>query len=86
MTSGSAAVGSSSAYRCLARQFQDAQLLAGRKPRPTFPSRFPLLRLDHIFVSEGFGVTASEIQTNLLARQASDHLPLTVELDLHRSP
>ncbi|MBB3317600.1 endonuclease/exonuclease/phosphatase family metal-dependent hydrolase [Rhizobium sp. BK181] len=79
------AVGSSAAYRHLAQHFQDAQLMAPRKPRPTFPSRFPLLRLDHIFVSEGFGVTASEIQTNLLARQASDHLPLMVELDLQRS-
>jgi len=79
------AVGSSSAYRRMAQHFQDAQLLAGRKPRPTFPSRFPVLRLDHIFVSEGFGVTAAEIPTNPLTRQASDHLPLTVELNLHGS-
>ncbi|RDJ03850.1 endonuclease/exonuclease/phosphatase family protein [Rhizobium grahamii] len=77
------AVASSSVYRRLAQRFKDAQLLAGRKPRPTFPSRFPILRLDHIFVSKEFGIAASDISIDRLARRASDHLPLMVELDLH---
>jgi endonuclease/exonuclease/phosphatase family metal-dependent hydrolase len=74
------AIPSSPAYKALARQFRDAQLLAGGKPRPTFPSRFPVLRLDHVFVSEGLGVNSATVVGDPLSRRASDHLPLLVTL------
>jgi endonuclease/exonuclease/phosphatase family metal-dependent hydrolase len=75
------AIPSSSAYKALARQFRDAQLLAGARPRPTFPSRFPILRLDHVFVSEGLGVRSVTVVGDPLSRRASDHLPLLVTLE-----
>jgi endonuclease/exonuclease/phosphatase family metal-dependent hydrolase len=71
----------SPAYRTLARQFRDAQLLAGGKPRPTYPSRLPVLRIDHVFVSEGLGVRRVTAIADPLARRASDHLPLLAEIE-----
>lgn len=71
----------SPAYRMLARQFRDVQLLAGGKPRPTYPSRLPVLRIDHVFVSEGLGVRRVAALADPLARRASDHLPLLAEIE-----
>lgn len=71
---------SSVAYKRLSTRFRDAQLLTATKPRPTFPSRYPLLRIDHVFVSREIRVTSSSIVFDLLARRASDHLPLLVNL------
>lgn len=48
--------------------------------RGTFPSRFPLVRLDHIFVSPGLDVVRVEVCSGRLTRIASDHLPLLAEL------
>ncbi|WP_418335927.1 endonuclease/exonuclease/phosphatase family protein [Rhizobium gallicum] len=70
------AVPSSPAYKMLARHFRDTQLLAARRPRPTYPSRLPILRIDHIFVSDGIGVTSATVTATPLVRRASDHLPL----------
>lgn len=75
------AIPSSPAYKSIARQFRDVQLLTSPRAARTFPSRFPLLRLDHIFVSEGTGVTGSRVISTPLARQASDHLPLLAEVN-----
>jgi len=71
----------SPAYRMLARQFRDAQLLAGGKPRPTYPSRLPVLRIDHVFLSEGLGARRVTALADPLARRASDHLPLLAEIE-----
>ena len=71
----------SPAYRMLARQFRDTQLLTGGKPRPTYPSRLPVLRIDHLFVSEGLGVRHVAPISDPLARRASDHLPLLAEIE-----
>lgn len=60
-------------YRRLADTLRDAQ---GRRARSTFPSLFPMLRLDHIFVGFGLTVTHAEVSRGLLARMASDHRPL----------
>ncbi len=51
-----------------------------RHLRGTFPSRFPLVRLDHIFVSPGLDVVRVEVSSGRLTRMASDHLPLLAEL------
>lgn len=71
----------SAAYKLVARHFRDAPLDAETKPRPTFPSRLPLLRIDHIFVGEGIGVARCEVHNSALARVASDHLPIVAELE-----
>ncbi|MEO3384646.1 endonuclease/exonuclease/phosphatase family protein [Mesorhizobium sp. CAU 1741] len=74
------AVPSSLAYRNIARGWRDAQAKAVERPSATFPSRFPLLRLDHIFVGNGVEVMSAQVCTSLLARSASDHLPVVATI------
>ena len=69
----------------LTERLPDAQRdmqLSGRRPRtsPTFPSRFPMLRIDHLFVSPGVEVLDVTAPNGPLARAASDHLPLVADL------
>lgn len=72
----------SATYRILNAAMKDAQ--AGRKAVPisTFPSNFPFMRIDHVFISGGITVTRVESPFDPLTRVASDHLPLIVELTL----
>jgi endonuclease/exonuclease/phosphatase family metal-dependent hydrolase len=44
--------------------------------RATFPARFPVLRLDHIFTNRRAKIVRYEVIDTPLARSASDHLPL----------
>jgi len=44
--------------------------------RATFPARFPVLRLDHIFTNRRAKIIRYEVIDTPLARSASDHLPL----------
>ncbi|WP_373322736.1 endonuclease/exonuclease/phosphatase family protein [Methylorubrum aminovorans] len=77
------ATGWSRAYRRLSRRLTDARRLTGaRRWRggASFPSRFPLLRIDHVFVSERVAVERIAVVDNALARQASDHLPVLAEI------
>jgi endonuclease/exonuclease/phosphatase family metal-dependent hydrolase len=67
--------------RWLRRQLVDVAREA-RNEAPTFPSFFPLLRLDHVYVSAAFRVVACEVVRSPLTRRASDHLPVLVELEL----
>ena len=77
------AVPSSPTCRKLGRQLIDAQIEArNHRPQRTFSSRFPSLRLDHIFISSGLEVSGIEVSNSELARVASDHLPLLAELRL----
>ncbi|CDZ25858.1 endonuclease/exonuclease/phosphatase family protein [Neorhizobium galegae] len=69
-------------YKTVAGQMADAPLLSGTKPRATFPSRFPLLRIDHVFVSSEVTPIASQVVSTPLSRRASDHLPLLVTVEL----
>jgi endonuclease/exonuclease/phosphatase family metal-dependent hydrolase len=72
-------------YRRLSARLGDAQLALGpRRALPTFPSRLPMLRLDHIFVSRSVTVRNVEIVRTGLTRVASDHLPLVVDVELSR--
>jgi endonuclease/exonuclease/phosphatase family metal-dependent hydrolase len=68
------------AYRALARSLKDAQRLAPQAPLATFPAIRPFLRIDHIFLSPGLAVTRAEVPRDALARRASDHLPLIVDI------
>lgn len=66
------------------QKLTDAQLLLHGKSRPrrTWPSISPFLRLDHVFVSKGIGIRACRVPRSLDAKMASDHLPLLVEAQL----
>lgn len=71
-------------FRRLQGRLRDAQLsAAGHRPRATFSSVKPLLRIDHVFVSRHFTIGAIERPDTPTAVMASDHLPLCVELTLH---
>ena len=77
------AIPSSRAYVRLAARLQDAQKLANSHRRqPTYPSRAPFLRLDHVFVSRSIQVLRTEVIRTPLARRASDHLPLAVDFQV----
>jgi endonuclease/exonuclease/phosphatase family metal-dependent hydrolase len=71
-------------YHRLRMRMNDAQTSGPghAKPRPTFPGRFPVFRIDHVFASHELGVRHTEVVTTPLARRASDHLPLLVDLEL----
>jgi endonuclease/exonuclease/phosphatase family metal-dependent hydrolase len=67
--------------RWLRRQLVDAAI-AARNEAPTFPSRFPVLRLDHCYVGASVRVVDVEVIRTPGVRRASDHLPVVVELEV----
>jgi endonuclease/exonuclease/phosphatase family metal-dependent hydrolase len=70
-------------YRSFATAMRDVQTAgAGGAAAPTFPSRRPLLRIDHIFVSPDIQVEHAAVLASPRARIASDHLPLVARLAL----
>jgi endonuclease/exonuclease/phosphatase family metal-dependent hydrolase len=70
-------------YKRFASRLMDARRLApGRPGAPTFPSRLPIMRLDHVFVSEGIAVGGVHAPDTALAKVASDHLPLVMDFSL----
>ncbi len=68
------------------RSFRSVLRDAAKNVKPsggaTFPSRFPLLRLDYIFVSADVKVLAVHAASTPLSRQASDHLPVIADLEI----
>ncbi|UFS69185.1 endonuclease/exonuclease/phosphatase family protein [Geomonas sp. RF6] len=77
------AVPGSGAYRRLTKGLRDAQReLQWQMPFGTWPVRFPMLRIDHLFISEGLAVRAVKVPRTPLTRVASDHLPLLVTVEL----
>jgi endonuclease/exonuclease/phosphatase family metal-dependent hydrolase len=67
--------------RWLRRELTDCALAVGNAA-PTFPARFPLLRLDHVYASSALAPRGARVVRSPLARAASDHLPVVVELEL----
>ena len=55
-------------------------LLPGAGPCRTFPTRFPSVAVDHIFVSAGLKPTKLSVQRTAVSRISSDHYPLLTEL------
>jgi endonuclease/exonuclease/phosphatase family metal-dependent hydrolase len=56
---------------------------AARLERPwTWPSRWPLLRLDRVYLSRAVRLVEARVDRSRESRAASDHLPLVVELDV----
>jgi endonuclease/exonuclease/phosphatase family metal-dependent hydrolase len=71
----------SRSYRMIASQLRDAQLSNSHgEPQPTFHTRAPVLRLDHVFVTKSVEVMNAAPVRNALTRVASDHFPLLAEL------
>lgn len=71
-------------YFRLARLLLDVQkgLRNPVKPRATFPTRLPMLRIDHMFVSHRFKIHAVRVPRTADTRLASDHLPIVADLEL----
>jgi endonuclease/exonuclease/phosphatase family metal-dependent hydrolase len=62
--------------RWMHKHFEETPSLA------TFPSRFPVFALDRLWVKPKSLLRKMEVHVSPLSRVASDHLPLTAELDL----
>jgi endonuclease/exonuclease/phosphatase family metal-dependent hydrolase len=76
------AVPRSRPYRMAAQRLGDAQRLSSqRRPAPTFPTRLPVLPLDHIFISAALKAVWTQTLRTAATRLASDHLPLMADLD-----
>ncbi len=58
--------------------------LGRSRPRRTFPSGFPVLALDRIWVSAPGAVVRTRAHRSPLAYLASDHLPLTAVIEFSR--
>lgn len=70
-------------YQTLTRNHADCQRQLGIRPTlKTFPSGFPAIRIDHVFVSPHIRVTGVQTPFSPLSRMASDHLPLVVDFEI----
>jgi endonuclease/exonuclease/phosphatase family metal-dependent hydrolase len=70
-------------YRTLNLHLHDVrELIRTTEPIRTFPTRFPLLAVDHIFVNRAVQPLTVNVHRSPLARIASDHFPLMAELVL----
>jgi endonuclease/exonuclease/phosphatase family metal-dependent hydrolase len=74
-------------YRQLCGRLRDAQVSLPKRTRwwrtvPTFPSRAPMLRIDHMFVSKSIVVEAVHAPGGALCKTASDHLPLVADFHI----
>jgi len=69
--------------RHLSEYLVDAQeITVGHRPKNTFFGRYPIARIDHIYVDSALQVRSTVVGDSALARMASDHLPLIVEIDM----
>jgi endonuclease/exonuclease/phosphatase family metal-dependent hydrolase len=74
---------SSTVYRTLTGRLHEAQETAlGHRSKNTFPGRYPVSRIDHIFCSREFKTLKVEVPRTHLTRLASDHLPIVAEISL----
>ncbi|MEE4359724.1 MAG: endonuclease/exonuclease/phosphatase family protein [Desulfococcaceae bacterium] len=68
-------------YRKMTAHVRDVQMqVPHQKAKPTFYSHYPLLRLDHIFISDHFRTEKVLVPDDKETRRVSDHLPLYCEL------
>jgi endonuclease/exonuclease/phosphatase family metal-dependent hydrolase len=65
--------------RALSARFRD--VAKKERPRCTFPSWRPMLRLDRVY-SQALEAVGARTDRSPLARAASDHLPVIVDLDV----
>lgn len=70
-------------YQAIVRHLADAQRQIGQRPSiKTFPSGFPAIRIDHVFVTPDIRITGVRAPFSPLSRMASDHLPLVVDFEV----
>jgi endonuclease/exonuclease/phosphatase family metal-dependent hydrolase len=70
-------------YRTLNRHLREVrELVQATGPMRTFPTRFPVLAVDHIFVNRAVQPVSVTAHRSPLARIASDHFPLMAEFIL----
>jgi endonuclease/exonuclease/phosphatase family metal-dependent hydrolase len=75
------ALPSSAVCRRLGRLLTDVQVeVNAHRPKATFFTRFPSLRIDHIYVDRETEVLHVEVPNSALTRLASDHLPLIANI------
>lgn len=73
----------SAVYRRFREMLLDAQhCLTGSRPFNTWPTVYPLIRIDHAFISSEIKVRNIQAPRTRLTRLASDHLPLIVEISI----
>ena len=71
----------SPAYRLIARELQDVRtLVASRFSFRTYPTKFPALAVDHIFITRALRALRMHVHRDAVARVASDHFPLVADL------
>jgi endonuclease/exonuclease/phosphatase family metal-dependent hydrolase len=71
----------------LMQLFRCAQVEANdHQPQPTFASILPLRRIDYVLLSRHFSVQKVCVPKNHATAVASDHLPLCVQVFMHRDP
>jgi endonuclease/exonuclease/phosphatase family metal-dependent hydrolase len=68
-------------YRALSQTLLPAAPPTFRRRTATFPSRFPVLALDHIFGNHRIAWRNARTLNGPLPRAASDHLPLLAEFE-----
>jgi endonuclease/exonuclease/phosphatase family metal-dependent hydrolase len=67
----------------LRKRFDDVQAkLAKHIPLNTFCGRYPIIRIDYIFIDRSMKVLEVDVPDSELVQVASDHLPLIAELEL----
>ena len=70
-------------YRALTRYLRDVrELVQATRPIRTFPTWFPALAVDHIFVNAALHPVSLTVHRSPAARIASDHFPLVAEVTL----
>jgi endonuclease/exonuclease/phosphatase family metal-dependent hydrolase len=67
-------------HRAMRLRMVDAREAPHASWRGTFPSWFPILRLDHIFASAEVELVSTDVPFSKRTRVASDHLPLVAHL------
>lgn len=72
----------SAVCRMIRGRFRDAAREAGPAGSATWPSRFPLFRLDYVFLAGDIRVRQIFVHRTPLTRAASDHLPVVADLEL----
>jgi endonuclease/exonuclease/phosphatase family metal-dependent hydrolase len=74
-------------YLTLNRRLRDVrELIRATEPIRTFPTRFPVLAVDHIFINRAVEPRSVTVHRSRLARIASDHFPLMAEVVLSPHP
>lgn len=75
------ATAASAVYKTLTSRLKDARGIAPlpRQPTTTYPASLPVLRIDHVFVSDEIRIDSLFAPYERATRIASDHLPLVCD-------